>query len=173
GTTFRLATTAGIALPNNPLDVSRRVGVATELARRWPQFVTALTASGPVVVVIEDLHWASEQVVEMAERLVARSSGAILLLVTARPTFAEAHPSFASGLSEATSVSLRPLDRAHAGELIADLLASAHLPEPMKDQILDTAEGNPLFVEEIVSRLIEAGSLRLREGRWHAEGDGK
>ena len=43
----------------------------------------------------------------------------------------------------------------------------------MRNQILDTAEGNPLFVEEIVSRLIEAGALRLREGRWHAEADGE
>jgi class 3 adenylate cyclase/tetratricopeptide (TPR) repeat protein len=173
GTIFALATTAGIALPDNPLDRSRPLTVMGELSRRWPQFLSALATSGPVAVLIEDLHWASEQVVEMVERLVTRSSGPILLLVTARPSFAETHPSFASGLSEATSVSLRPLSRAHSGELIADLLASADLPEPMKDQILDTAEGNPLFVEEIISRLIEAGSLRLREGRWHAEGHGK
>src|SRR5439155_902343 len=120
-----------------------------------------------------DLHWASDQVVAMVERLVSRAIGPILLLVTARPSFAEAHPSFASGLSEATSVSLRPLSRSHSAELITDLLAATELPEPMRNQILDTAEGNPLFVEEIVSRLIEAGALRLREGRWHAEADGE
>ena len=173
GTIFALATTAGIALPDNPLDRSRPVAVVTELARRWPQFLTALAASGAVVAVIEDLHWGSEQVVSMTERLAARSSGPILLLVTARPSFAESRPAFAAGLSEATSVSLRPLSRAQSGELISDLLAAAELPEVMRDQILDTAEGNPLFVEEIVSRLIEAGSLRLRDGRWRVEGTGQ
>ncbi|TMB49725.1 MAG: zinc-ribbon domain-containing protein [Chloroflexi bacterium] len=172
GTIYALATTAGIALPDNPLDRSRPVAVVTELARRWPQFLSACAVAGPVAVVIEDLHWASDQVVAMVERLVSRATGPMLLLATARPTFAEAHPSFASGLSEATSVSLRPLSRAHSTELIADLLAATELPEPMRDQILDTAEGNPLFVEEIVSRLIEAGALRLHEGRWRAEGDG-
>src|SRR4029077_8137059 len=97
----------------------------------------------------------------------------ILLLVTARPSFAEAHPNFAVGLSEATSVSLAPLSRAQSAELIADLLAAAEVPEDVRDQILDTAEGNPLFVEEIVSRLIEAGGLRLQEGRWVAESRGQ
>ena len=173
GTIYALATTAGIAMPDNPLDRSRPLTVVYELARRWPQFLTAVAASGPLAVVIEDLHWASDQVVDMLERLVSRSTGPILLLVTARPSFAEAHPTFASGLSEATSVSLRPLSRSQSGELIADLLAATELPEPMKDQILDTAEGNPLFVEEIVSRLIEAGALRLHDGRWRVEGDGQ
>src|SRR5439155_26598202 len=114
GTMYALATTAGIALPDNPLDRSRPATVVAELARRWPQFLSAYAAFDPVAVVIEDLHWASDQVVAMIERLVSRAAGPILLLVTARPAFADAHRSFASGLSEATSVSLRPLSRAHS-----------------------------------------------------------
>jgi class 3 adenylate cyclase/tetratricopeptide (TPR) repeat protein len=169
GTIYALATTAGIALPDNPLDRSRPVAVVTELARRWPQFLSACATAGPVAVVIEDLHWASDQVVTLVERLSSRATGPILLLVTARPAFAEAHAAFATGQSEATSVSLRPLSRAQSGELIADLLAATDLPEAMRNQILDTAEGNPLFIEEIVSRLIEAGALRLHDGRWRAE----
>ena len=52
---FALATTAGIALPDNPLDNSRPIAVVTELARRWPQFLSALASRQPLVVIIEDL----------------------------------------------------------------------------------------------------------------------
>ena len=168
---FALATTAGIALPDNPLDRSRPVAVVTELNRRWPQFLTALAARHPVVVIIEDLHWASEQIVEMVERLLTRSSGPILLVATARPEFADAHPAFAVGSGDATAVPLRPLTNAQSKSLLESLLPSHDLPAVMQDQILETAEGNPLFVEEIVTRLIEAGSVERHDGRWSSSGD--
>jgi class 3 adenylate cyclase len=165
-----LATTAGIALPDNPLDRSRPLAVVTELARRWPQFLSALASRQPQIVIIEDLHWASPQVVEMIERLLARSSGPILLLATARPEFAAANPSFALGSTEATTISLRPLNRNQSGDLLAGLLPANDLSAAIQDQILATAEGNPLFVEEIVTRLIEAGTLEKQRGRWRSTG---
>jgi class 3 adenylate cyclase len=168
---FALATTAGIALPDNPLDNSRPIAVVTELARRWPQFLSALAARQPLVVIIEDLHWASDQIVEMVERLLARSTGPILLIATARPEFAEANPSFAVGSSESTTISLRPLDRNQSASLLAGLLPASDLAPAIQDQVLDTAEGNPLFVEEIVSRLIEAGTLTRHKGRWRSTGN--
>ncbi|MDQ2934327.1 MAG: AAA family ATPase [Chloroflexota bacterium] len=171
GTIFALATTAGIALPDNPLDRSRPIGVVTELARRWPQFLSAVASARPIAVIIEDLHWASDQVIEMVERLLARSTGAILLVATARPEFSEAHPTFATGLSDAATISLRPLNRAQGASLLDGLLPAHNLPPGIEDQILDTAEGNPLFVEEIVSRLIESGALRLESGGWRSVTD--
>lgn len=172
-TIFALATTAGITLPDNPLDRSRPIAVVTELARRWPQFLSAFASARPIAVVIEDLHWASDQVLEMVERLVSRTTGPMLLVVTARPEFAEEHSAFAAGLAEAATVSLRPLTKAQSGDLLAGLLPAHDLPAAIQDQILDTAEGNPLFVEEIVSRLIEADELRLDEGRWRSATDGQ
>jgi predicted ATPase len=148
-TIFALATTAGIALADNPLDRSRPLAVATELARRWPQFLSAAATQGQVVVVIEDLHWASEQVVEMVDRLQARCVGPILLLATARPEFAESRPSFAAGRSE--SIALRPLERSESERLLDGLLPGHDLPVSLLEQIVATADGNPLFVEEIVT----------------------
>jgi class 3 adenylate cyclase len=167
---FALATTAGVALPDNPLDRSRPATVVTELARRWPQFLSALATRQPLVVIIEDLHWASQQVVEMVERLLARSTGPIFLIATARPEFAEANPSFAVGGGESTTISLRPLNRNQSTNLLAGLLPANDLAPAIHDQILETAEGNPLFVEEIVSRLIEAGILARENGRWRSTG---
>jgi class 3 adenylate cyclase len=169
-TVFALATTAGIDLPDNPLDRSRPVAVVTELARRWPQFLSALAKRRPAIVVIEDLHWASDQVAEMVERLLARSTGAILLVATSRPEFAETHPTFTAGVNEAVTVSLRPLNRRQGASLLSGLLPEHELPRAIEDEILDTAEGNPLFVEEIVSRLIEAGTLARDDGHWRSTG---
>ncbi|HYC07578.1 MAG TPA: adenylate/guanylate cyclase domain-containing protein, partial [Candidatus Binatia bacterium] len=165
---FALATTAGIVLPGNPLDRVRPVDVDAALARRWPQFLTALAARGPLVVVIEDLHWGSEPVVAMVERLLGRAVGGILLVVTARPVFAESHPQFVVARSEAVTVSLRPLSRATSSTLLDGLLPGHDLSPAIEEQILDTAEGNPLFVEEIVSRLIEAGGLTRGETGWRS-----
>ena len=163
-TMFALATTAGIAIADNPLDRSRPIGVVTELARRWPLFLSALAARQPTVVLIEDLHWASDQVIQMVERLLSRSIGPLLLVATARPEFAEAYPGFAAGRSEALTVSLRPLNRGQTTSLLAGLLPTGNLPVAIRDQILETAEGNPLFIEEIVSRLIEMGALNAAAG---------
>lgn len=168
---FALATTAGISMPGNPLDRARPVAVVTELNRRWPQFFAALTTRHPVVVVIEDLHWASEQVVEILERVLARATGPILLIATARPEFAETHPTFAVSGGNATVIALRPLTMHQSRSLLAGLLPAHDLPAAMQDRILQTAEGNPLFVEEIVHRLIEAGTVARSDGHWSSSGD--
>ncbi len=164
GVAFALATTAGIDLPGNPLDQSRPSSVFTELGRRWPQFLSALAQRQPVIVVIEDLHWASDQVVEILERLLLRSTGPILLVTTARPEFAERHREFVAGRPDVATLSLRPLARAQATSLLAGLGATGQLDPHLRDQILETAEGNPLFIEEIVTRLIEAGALTAVDG---------
>lgn len=95
-TLFALATSAGIHLPDNPLDQMRPAQVATELGRAWPRFATAKAHGGPVILVVEDLHWADEQLLAMLEAMLSRSSGPLLVLATARPEFAESHAGFAA-----------------------------------------------------------------------------
>lgn len=170
-TIFALATTAGIALPDNPLDRARPMAVSGDLGRRWPQFVTALASRGPAIIVIEDLHWASDLLTEMVERILARSSGAVLLVATARPEFAESHPSFAAGRQDVAALSLRPLDRRQSSGLLDGLLPDRTLAAGVEDDILTTAEGNPLFIEEIVTRLVELGSIVREDGHWRSHGE--
>ncbi len=169
-TIFALATTAGIALPDNPLDRARPLAVSSDLGRRWPMFVSALASRGPTVVVLEDMHWASDLLREMVERILARSTGALLLVATARPEFAETHASFAAGRPDVAALSLRPLDRRQSSGLLDGLLPGRDLPPAVEDEILATAEGNPLFIEEIVTRLVEMGSLVREDGRWLSRG---
>jgi class 3 adenylate cyclase len=170
-TTFALATTAGIPIPDNPLDDARPLAVRNELARRWPAFTSALAGRGPLVLVVEDLHWANALLVEMLERILARAVGPILVVATARPEFAQAETTLDVGKQDAATVSLRPLDAEQGSALLDALLPERRLPPETETAILATAEGNPLFVEEIVARLVETGALVQDELGWHASGD--
>jgi class 3 adenylate cyclase len=168
-TVFALAATAGITLSGNSLDQLEPRTVADELLRAWPLFASALAMRRPTVIVIEDLHWAGEQLVEMLERLIVRSDGPLLLLATARPEFAEAHPGFPAAREGATSLSLQSLGESQAEALVEGLLHAAELPAQLGREIVRAAEGNPFFLEEIVLRLIDTGAIVQEGNRWRAE----
>jgi len=167
-TVFALATTARIQLPDNPLERIEPRAVADELSQAWPRFASAFAARAPTILVIEDLHWAEDRLLEMLERVLARSSGPLVLVTTARPQFAEARPAFAAGREDVASISLRPLTGDQSGELMDGLLAVADLPEDLREEMLAKAEGNPFFLEEIVRRLIDEGALVQEGDRWRA-----
>lgn len=166
-TVYALATTAGIALPDNPLNRLAPKAVADELAHAWPRLASAL-ATRPTALLIEDLHWASDEVLAMVERILARATGPLFLLATARPEFAQGHPGFAAGREDATTINLRPLTETQARQLVDELLAVADLPAESTRTILERSEGNPFFLEEILRRLIDEGVLVRSGDRWRA-----
>ena len=161
-----LATTAGIALDG----ADRPPVTAEDMARAWPRLATAQVASAPAVWLIEDLHWAGEPVPEMLQRIASGTEGPLILLATARPEFAETHPEFAAWGGVSTSLSLRPLTDAQSEQLVGSLLEVADLPEVLRAEILAKAEGNPFFVEEIIQRLIDEGTVIREDGNWRATG---
>src|SRR5438445_12441364 len=73
-TVFSLALTAGITIPGNPLDNIRPVAVDNELSMAWPRFISAYAAAGPVLLVMEDLHWPGDRLLALIDRLLARSA---------------------------------------------------------------------------------------------------
>jgi len=79
-----LAVSAGIQLPNNPLDGLRPLALQQEIVIAWPRFASALVATGPVILLIEDLHWATDQALTLLERLTAGTAGSLLVVATAR-----------------------------------------------------------------------------------------
>jgi len=164
--TFALAKTAGLPIPDNPLDSLPPDAVDEEMSRAWPLFASGLANTAPTVIVIEDLHWADDRLVEMLSRTATRAQGPLLLLATARPEFAEAHPGFGAGGGSTTAISLRPLTERQGAEMVAGLLANAELPTGLRSDILQRAEGNPFFVEELVAGLIDQGVLVRQPGGW-------
>jgi len=126
----------------------------------------------PVLVVIDDLHWAGATMLGLVEDVVARAQGAPALIVClARPDLLDRRPTWAAGLPRARSVTLEPLPTGDCGRLIDDLLGG-RAPEPVWRRICDVAEGNPLFVEELVAMLVDEGMLRRGSGgAWVSTGN--
>src|SRR5256712_1343171 len=162
-----LPATAGIAVPASRLAQMDPQSVADELAWAWPRFASADTEE-PSLWVVEDLHWAGKPLLDMLEHLIARSTGPLLVVGTARRELAEAHSGFGGGSENFSTLSLRPLSEKHSQELLQAILSVADIPTPMATEILGKAEGNPFFLEEIVRRLIEEGALVNEGGRWRS-----
>jgi class 3 adenylate cyclase/tetratricopeptide (TPR) repeat protein len=128
-----------------------------QLQDRWVELISELGARGPVVVVIEDLHWAAGPLVEVLDRVLSDADGPVLFLGTVRPDGA-AFPA-----SEALM-----LERL-ADDEIAELAAAA-LGGPLDAHALDLvaghAEGNPFFVEEVLADLLDRGLLERSGDGW-------
>ncbi|MDY7085356.1 MAG: AAA family ATPase, partial [Actinomycetota bacterium] len=146
-TVHALATTAGIRLPGNPLDDADPLDVDDELGRAWPRLATALAVREPLLLVVEDLHWAGAPLIAMLSRLVTRAEGPVVVLTTARPEYEQPQP--------ADVVFLRALPDADCRALL-EALPHRITPEDGK-RILARAEGNPYFLGQLAAHLAEGG----------------
>ncbi len=114
-----------------------------------------LARERPLVVVIDDLHWAEPTFLDLVEQVADWSRGApILLLVIARPELLDVRPGWGGGKLDAATVLLEPLASDDARALTEQLLAGSFRPDLLA-RVTDAAEGNPLFIEQIVAMLAE------------------
>lgn len=160
-TVFALATMTAIPMPSSPLDGAPPHEVDEMLARAWPRFATAAAASGPLIMVVEDLHWAGKPLLDMLVRLVARSSGPVVVLTTARPEFLEQYPGFGGASADVSMFSLRTLTDRASRELLDSLPQASALDASRREDILVRAEGNPYFLDQLVAHVADGGSGAL------------
>ncbi|MBM7789690.1 adenylate/guanylate cyclase domain-containing protein [Tenggerimyces flavus] len=114
----------------------------------------------PVVLVVDDLHWAESTFLDLIEYLAGWSRGvALFLLCLTRPELADARPSWAAGTSNAASLALVPLDDGDSEELMSVLLDGRRLGPETTRRIAESAGGNPLFMEEMLRMLEDDGLL--------------
>jgi class 3 adenylate cyclase len=119
------------------------------------RFLEALAREQPTLVVLEDLHWADESLLELIEGFAARLGNVpLLLLALARPEFLDARPSWAR-LPTNVTVQLQALTDAHAQDLVLRLTSGAPDREALARRIEQAAAGNPLFIEELAGWLSE------------------
>ena len=120
----------------------------------------ALGRQRPLVLVVDDLQWAEPTFADVIEHVAGWARDApLLLLIMARPELLDARPGWGAGKPNATAVLLEPLAEAEAADLLRYLLGTARLGDRAAARILDVAEGNPLYVEEIVAMLADEGLL--------------
>ncbi len=133
----------------------------------WVAFVSELALERPVVMLVEDVHWAEQPLLDLIERLGRDARGPLLLLATARPEFVGGRSAW-SGRMDTETIWLEPLPTETAGSLVDSLLAG-DLPAHVRELVVERAEGNPFFVEEVLGSLIDAGLLERANGGWHAD----
>ncbi|MEO8422848.1 MAG: adenylate/guanylate cyclase domain-containing protein [Actinomycetota bacterium] len=134
-------------------------------------FLEAVAQTAPLAVVFDDIHWGEPTFLDLIEHITDWAREApILVLCLARPDLLDGRASWGGGKFNATTISLEPLSDDECGDLIGNLLGRAPLPEEARDRILAAAEGTPLFVEEMLSMLIDDGLLARDGERWVATG---
>ncbi len=127
----------------------------------------SLARREPLVVVFDDIHWAEPTLLDLIEHIADLSRDvSMLLMCIARPELLERRPSWGGGKMNASSILLEPLRVEESAQLMANLLGGMTLPAAVGTRISEAAEGNPLFVEEMVSMLIDDGLLRRQNGSW-------
>jgi class 3 adenylate cyclase len=166
--TAALAYTVGIEDPAVSFRELSPRHVRSETHAAWRAFFSALSAHQPIVVVIEDIHWADPAMLDMLEELADRVEGPVLFICPSRPELTARRPGWGGGRRDVSSISLEPLTTADADKLIALLLSIEDLPPSVHARILERAEGNPFYLEEIVRQLIDAGQIVRAGQRWRA-----
>jgi class 3 adenylate cyclase/tetratricopeptide (TPR) repeat protein len=132
---------------------------AEEIAWGFRKLLEQEAQDQPLVVVFDDLHWGEETLLDLVEHVADLSRDApLLLLCMGRPELLELRPSWGGGKWNATTVLLEPLDAAETDRLLAEL---GDVPEGLHQRIVQVAEGNPLFLEEMLALVRGSGGVQV------------
>jgi class 3 adenylate cyclase/tetratricopeptide (TPR) repeat protein len=115
-----------------------------------------LAAARPLILVLDDLHWAEPTLLDLIDHVADWSHEApILLLCLARPDLLDARPGWGGGKHNASTILLEPLSDGEANALIDNLLVGGDLTGSLRERIATAAEGNPLFVEQMLALIAQ------------------
>ncbi len=158
----RLASVVGLSPARFPV---------TELFWGARKYLEALSAKRPVVLLIEDVHNAEETFLDLVDHLLDATApqSAVLIVATGRLSISEKRPGW-STKPTVTTVPMPPLDQAGTAQLVEVLLGGA-VEQVVTDRVVASSEGNPLFVSQLVSMLVDKGLVHRHDDRWTASGD--
>ena len=121
----------------------------------------------PVLVIVEDLHWADPSLLDLLTLLIEQIPAVqLMLLLTFRPNFQPAWPA----RSYVTQLTLARFGRSHVEELISRRLGGKALPAEVVQHIAAKTDGVPLFVEELLNMILESGMVREESGEYRLTG---
>jgi DNA-binding SARP family transcriptional activator len=130
-------------------------GTVEETAWAARRLLETLAQDRPVVLVLEDLHWAAPAFLDLVEHVAELGRGPILLLALARPELVDARPDWGGGGLNASSIRLDALPPDDAIVLLDRLAENVELDADRRPAILDAAAGNPLFLEHLLVAALE------------------
>ncbi len=134
-------------------------------------YFRGLAAQAPVLVLLEDLHWADDSSLDALNHLALALVGEPLMVAcAARPALFERRPHWGEGQPFHSLLSLEPLSRWESRRLVAEILQRVpEVPQALRDLLVTGAEGNPFFLEELVRMLVEDGVVVTGEEHWLLE----
>ena len=141
------------------------VGLETEQPRdraesftAWRRLLEGIAEQEPLVLVVEDLHWADDALLDFVDHLVDWAAGVpILVVCSARPELLERRPGWGGGKLNALVLALSPLADAETATLLAAVLERSVLPAETQAALLERAGGNPLYAEQFARLYRESG----------------
>jgi serine/threonine protein kinase/tetratricopeptide (TPR) repeat protein len=135
-------------------------------------FLEAIARDRPLIVVFDDIHWGETTFLDLVEHVADWSREVpIFLACIARTELIDVRPTWGGGKLNATAFSLEPLTDEESDLLITNLVGAAEVGSEVKRRIEERAEGNPLFVEQMLSMLIDDGLIAREGGGWVPAGD--
>ena len=129
---------------------------APEIGLIFRQFCEALARDEPLVLVVDDIHWAEPTFLELIEQIADRGEGCIFVVCLAREELLEDRPEFLEGRDNAEQIVLDALSAEETDELL-DGLGGAILESDQRARIVEAAEGNPFFLEQLLAVASEGG----------------
>ncbi|MGZ4151313.1 MAG: ATP-binding protein, partial [Actinomycetota bacterium] len=157
-------------------DITQRVGAAIGLvdasfstdetfwAIRRSMEISA--ASRPLVILVDDIHWAEPTLLDLLRFMVEECRAPVLILCSSRRELVEEHPAWVEERQRTSIVTLEPLAVEESARVMRNLLGVADLDTSIVDRVTEAADGNPLYLEQMLSMLIDQGAIRNEAGRW-------
>jgi class 3 adenylate cyclase len=129
------------------------------------RFVEEIALGCPTVLLVEDIHWAEPDLLDLLERIVSDARAPLVVFATARPDMLETRPAWGAAKRNSTVLWLGPLQADAAARMVDEMLSAA-LPEEILRSLVERAEGNPFFLEELIGELVDSGALVESDGTW-------
>ena len=146
---------------------SPAVSSVEDLPEAMYRFAAALAAGRPLVLVLDDLHWAEPALLDLVDQLAEwLRDSPVLICCLSRPELLEARPEWGRAGERTSTLMLSPLASDESAALLDNLLDGAEGAEEVRSRIVEAAEGNPLYIEELVGMLLDDGLLDRVDGRW-------
>ncbi len=151
------------------LDEALAAGAPEEIFWMVRKAIERRARQRPLVLVFEDIHWAEPTLLDLMEHLADWTRDAqLLLLCMARPELLDERPAWGAGRPNTDTLTLEPLEVREADELMKSLLGASQLEPEVRARIQQVAEGNPLFVEQLIAMLAEGGEADRVPATIHA-----
>jgi class 3 adenylate cyclase/tetratricopeptide (TPR) repeat protein/ribosomal protein L40E len=140
-------------------------------------FFRAIAEKQPLMLILEDLHWADDLSLDLISYLIDELSHTqLMILCVYRPekehkVWKLSDQARRKSLDRYTEIMLKQLSSHESRLLVESLLTIENLPESVKGMILTKSEGNPFFIEEVIRSLIEQGLVYREDDRWKARAE--